>query len=154
MDNEAIDELAQFCADQYYCFDAEQWMQKTTQYRRACLALAGYLSRTSWYGHSEQLDRVGTLARSQLADAADAVNSQDQETLDIARFSARIRVRIAQMRLQVPVQRALKHQQCRDTLCGILPTTLSGSPRRCHALLTARPTLRGAFTPMALPLNA
>jgi len=104
MDNEAIDELAQFCADQYYCFDAEQWMQKTTQYRRACLALAGYLSRTSWYGHSEQLDRVGTLARTQLADAAVAVNSEDQETLDIARFSARIRVRIAQMRLQVPVQ--------------------------------------------------
>ena len=100
MDNQTIEELAQFCADQYYRFDAEQWLEKTATYRCIPIALAKYLSGTSWYGHSEQLDSISTIARANLTGETDAGSSNAQEAIDIARFSGIIRFRIAQMRPQ------------------------------------------------------
>ncbi len=100
MDNQTIEELAQFCADQYYRFDAEQWLEKTATYRCIPIALAKYLSGTSWYGHSEQLDSISTIARVNMTGEADTGSSDAREAIDIARFSGIIRFRIAKMRSQ------------------------------------------------------
>lgn len=97
MDNRTVDELAQFCAEQYYRFNAEDWLRVAQQHRRAPVILARYLSGTSWYGHSEQLEQLAS--RVSVAGADDADDADDAGTaVDIARFSGVIRYRIARMR--------------------------------------------------------
>jgi len=52
--------LAQFCADQYYAFDARAWLRRSKYDRNASTVAAMYLSMTSWYGHEDELGRVAS----------------------------------------------------------------------------------------------
>lgn len=94
MDNRTVEELAQFCAEQYYRFNAEDWLRLAQQHRRAPVILARYLSGTSWYGHSEQLEQLASADLTAIPDDA----GQSDASVDIARFSGVIRYRIARMR--------------------------------------------------------
>lgn len=94
MDNRTVDELAQFCAEQYYRFNAEDWLRLAQQHRRAPVILARYLSGTSWYGHSEQLEQLASRVPGNGADD----DGNAGPAVDIARFSGVIRYRIARMR--------------------------------------------------------
>ena len=63
--------LAQFCADQYYAFDARAWLRRSKYDRNASAVAAMYLSMTAWYGHEDALARIA-------ADAL-ALNSGSEE---------------------------------------------------------------------------
>jgi len=52
--------LAQFCADQYYAFDARAWHRRSKYDRNASTVAAMYLSMTSWYGHERELERIAS----------------------------------------------------------------------------------------------
>lgn len=67
----------------------------------APLVLAKYLSGTSWYGHSDELERIASLAGAR-APADGGTAGRDGESVDIGRFSGIIRARIALMRIPGP----------------------------------------------------
>jgi hypothetical protein len=95
MNNQIIDELTDFCAIQYYDFNADEWLRRIDQYSGAPVVLARYLSETSWYGHSVELERIADTAETSRTGKPSGTTS-----VDIARFSGVIRFRIALMQAQ------------------------------------------------------
>ena len=95
MNNQTIDELTDFCAIQYYDLNADEWLRRIDQYSGAPVVLARYLSATSWYGHSVELERIADTA-----ETARAGTRASTPAVDIARFSGVIRFRIALMQAQ------------------------------------------------------
>ncbi len=60
MDEPAIEDLAQFCADQFSPFDSAAWLIRSGVDGKATAVAAKYLSMTSWYGHEEELERIAS----------------------------------------------------------------------------------------------
>jgi hypothetical protein len=84
--------LAQFCADQYYEFNANTWLQRSTQDRNASAVAAKYLALTSWYGHEVQLERIAAVSMA-------SCGHTQSDGLDLAAFSASVRYAIALKRI-------------------------------------------------------
>jgi hypothetical protein len=99
MSKQEADSLAQFCADQYYAFDANRWLQRSTGDRNASAVAAMYLAMTSWYGHEEQLERIAARSRASHPDATELQDEAHLNGLDLAAFSASVRYAIALKRL-------------------------------------------------------
>ncbi len=95
MNEQTISELTDFCAVQYYDFNADEWLCRIDQYSGAPIVLARYLSATSWYGHSMELERIADTAEN-----ARTGKLAGTPSVDIARFSGVIRFRIALMQAQ------------------------------------------------------
>jgi hypothetical protein len=88
--------LAQFCADQYYAFDA--------QYdRNASTVAAMYLSMTSWYGHEDELERIATDARALYANGEEFRRDAQTSNFDPGLFSSMVRSEIAARRAGRPL---------------------------------------------------
>jgi hypothetical protein len=107
MGKEEFDAFAEFCAAQHADFDERDWEQILPGDGALKAAAASYLSKTSWYGHSEQLEKLSE--RIPAMACADPVrNEQDSGNgtefrFDVALFSANVRYRIALRRLYRPV---------------------------------------------------
>ena len=94
MNQQESEALAQFCADQYYAFDARAWHRRSQYDRHASTVAAMYLSMTSWYGHENELERVAAQALALHASGED-FRSSAPGSFDSARFSAMVRSEIA-----------------------------------------------------------
>jgi len=88
MDHDALAEIEEFCAAQYYAFDAGAWLARARSDGPRVAAAAEYLALTSWYGHEDELAAVATRIR-------DLVGG-DPVRIPLARFSARTRYLLAQ----------------------------------------------------------
>jgi hypothetical protein len=99
MSKQEANALAQFCADQYYAFDAKMWRQRNTEDSNASAVAAMYLAMTSWYGHEEQLESIAAESRSIHANGADFQRAAQSNGLDLANFSASVRYAIALKRI-------------------------------------------------------
>lgn len=95
MNQQESEALAQFCADQYYAFDARAWHRRSQYDRNASTVAAMYLSMTSWYGHEDELERVAAQALAPHASGEDFSVSAQGNSFDSARFSAMVRSEIA-----------------------------------------------------------
>lgn len=95
MNQQESEALAQFCADQYYAFDARAWHQRSQYDRNASTVAALYLSMTSWYGHEDELERVAAGALALHASGEDFRAGAQASSFDSARFSAMVRSEIA-----------------------------------------------------------
>lgn len=95
MNQQESEALAQFCADQYYAFDARAWHQRSQYDRNASTVAALYLSMTSWYGHEDELERVAAGALALHTSGEDFRGSARASSFDSARFSAMVRSEIA-----------------------------------------------------------
>ena len=91
MDQQALDSIAQFCAEQQRSFDPEAWMGRTAIDGKGIAVVAKYLSMTSWYGHEAELE--GIAAR--IADLGGFHREVQAIGLDLTRLSARLRHDIA-----------------------------------------------------------
>lgn len=89
MDSEPQSGIEEFCAAQYYAFDAGAWLARAASDGLRVAAAAEYLSLTSWYGHEEELASVAAHIRATLATGAAA-------GIPLAHFSARTRYLLAQ----------------------------------------------------------
>jgi hypothetical protein len=89
MDHDAHPGIEEFCAAQYYAFDAGAWIARAQQDGLRLATAAEYLAQTSWYGHEEELADVAARIRAQ-------VDRDGGETIVLARFSARTRYLLAQ----------------------------------------------------------
>ena len=102
MNSEESKALAQFCADQYYAFDARAWKRRSQYDHNASTLAALYLSMTSWYGHESELERLAADA-SVLNDSGEAFRRLEHEgRFDPAQFSAMVRSEIAKRHLPTP----------------------------------------------------
>lgn len=88
MDHDALSGIEEFCAAQYYAFDAGAWVARAQRDGLRLAAAAEYLALTSWYGHEQELAEVAARIRAQ-------VGREDPERLPLARFSARTRYLLA-----------------------------------------------------------
>ena len=88
MDRDALSGIEEFCAAQYYSFDAEAWLERAQRDGFRVAAAAEYLALTSWYGHEEALRGVAARIRAQ-------VGGDDGTRLPLARFSGRTRYLLA-----------------------------------------------------------
>jgi hypothetical protein len=88
MDHDALPGIEEFCAAQYYAFDAGAWIARAQRDGLRVAAAAEYLALTSWYGHEEELAEVAARIRAQAGRDA-------PEQLPLARFSARTRYLLA-----------------------------------------------------------
>ena len=107
MNSEESKALAQFCADQYYAFDARAWKRRSQYDHHASTLAALYLSMTSWYGHESELERVAADARA-LNDSGDAFRLEHEGRFDPAQFSTMVRSEIAKRHLptaEIPARR-------------------------------------------------
>lgn len=94
--------LAQFCADQYYAFDARAWKRRSQYDHHASSVAALYLSMTSWYGHEGELERIAADAHT-LNESGEAFHRLEQEgQFDPAQFSSMVRSEIAKRQLPAP----------------------------------------------------
>jgi hypothetical protein len=89
MDHDAHPGIEEFCAAQYYAFDAGAWIARAQRDGLRVAAAAEYLALTSWYGHEEELADVAARIRAQ-------IDRGDPAQLPLARFSARTRFLLAQ----------------------------------------------------------
>ena len=86
--------LAQFCADQYFAFDAHAWHKRSLYDHHASTVAAMYLSMTSWYGHEDELERIASDSRV-LHTSGEAFRRVAQaSTFDPEQFSKRVRFEI------------------------------------------------------------
>jgi hypothetical protein len=99
MSKQEASALAQFCADQYYAFDANMWRQRSIEDSNAAVLAAMYLAMTSWYGHAEQLERIAADSRAIHANGPAFQRAAQSNGLDLARFSASVRYAIALKRI-------------------------------------------------------
>ena len=90
--------LAQFCADQYYAFDAHAWHRRSKYDRNASTVAAMYLSMTSWYGHESELERIAADARALHASGEDFRRQAQTSDFDPGLFSSMVRNEIAARR--------------------------------------------------------
>ena len=88
MDRDALSGIEEFCAAQYYSFDAEAWLERARRDGLRVAAAAEYLALTSWYGHEEALKDVAARIRARVGD-------DDGTRLPLARFSGRTRYLLA-----------------------------------------------------------
>jgi len=95
------DSLAQFCADQYYEFNANTWLQRSIQDRNASAVAAKYLALTSWYGHEYQLERIAAMSMASCSNGTGSQGYTQSDGLDLAAFSASVRYAIALKRIGV-----------------------------------------------------
>lgn len=89
MDHDAHPGIEEFCAAQYYAFDAGAWIARAQRDGLRVAAAAEYLALTSWYGHEDELADVAARIRAQIGRDA-------PEQFALARFSARTRYLLAQ----------------------------------------------------------
>jgi hypothetical protein len=80
--------IEEFCAAQYYAFDAEAWLERARRDGPRVAAAAEYLALTSWYGHEEALMNVAARIR-------DLLGRGEGSPLSLARFSGRTRYLLA-----------------------------------------------------------
>lgn len=95
MNQQESEALAQFCADQYYAFDAKAWQRRSLYDRNASTVAAMYLSMTDWYGHEDELDRIAAEARAMHASGEDFRRSARSSRFDAEVFAAMVRSEIA-----------------------------------------------------------
>ena len=88
MDHDALSGIEEFCAAQYYAFDAGAWLARAQRDGAHVAAAAEYLALTSWYGHEDELAAVARRIRELVGD--------NQAPIALARFSARTRYLLAQ----------------------------------------------------------
>ena len=89
MDHDAHSGIEEFCAAQYYAFDAGAWIARAQRDGLRVAAAAEYLALTSWYGHEEELADIAARIRAQ-------AGRDHPAELSLARFSARTRFLLAQ----------------------------------------------------------
>lgn len=87
--------LAQFCADQYYAFDARAWHRRSRYDRNASTVAAMYLSMTTWYGHEAELERIAADARALYASGEIFQRTVQTSDFDPALFSKLVHSEIA-----------------------------------------------------------
>jgi len=87
--------LAQFCADQYYAFDARAWQRRSRYDRNASTVAAMYLSMTTWYGHEEELERIAADARALYASGEVFQRTAQTSAFNPESFSKLVRSEIA-----------------------------------------------------------
>ena len=87
--------LAQFCADQYYAFDAHAWHRRSKYDRNASTVAAMYLSMTSWYGHERELERIASVALALHASGEEFQRTSQTSALNPELFSKMVRSEIA-----------------------------------------------------------
>jgi hypothetical protein len=87
--------LAQFCADQYYAFDARAWLRRSKYDRNASSVAAMYLSMTSWSGHEDELGRVAADALALHASGEEFQRSAQATPFNPELFSKMVRSEIA-----------------------------------------------------------
>ena len=89
MEHDALPGIEEFCAAQYYAFDAAAWLARAQRDGAHVAAAAEYLALTSWYGHEDELAAVAARIR-------ELVGRDDPVPIPLARFSARTRYLLAQ----------------------------------------------------------
>ena len=89
MDHDALAAIEEFCAAQYFAFDADAWLARAERDGPRVAAAAEYLCLTSWYGHEDELAAVAARIR-------ELVGRDDPVPIPLARFSARTRYLLAQ----------------------------------------------------------
>lgn len=87
--------LAQFCADQYYAFDARAWLRRSKYDRNASTVAAMYLSMTSWYGHENELGRIAADALALHASGEEFQRNAQTGDFNPELFSKMVRSEIA-----------------------------------------------------------
>jgi hypothetical protein len=97
--------LAQFCADQYFAFDARAWKRRSQYDHHASTIAALYLAMSTWYGHETELERIAADAGA-LNAGGEALRRPDQGSFDADQFSAMVRAEIARRRIPAPAARA------------------------------------------------
>ena len=103
--------LAQFCADQYFAFDARAWKRRSQYDHHASTIAALYLAMTTWYGHEAELERIAADAGA-LNAGSDALRRPQQGSFDADQFAAMVRSEISRRRMpSSPVQRAAGEQR-------------------------------------------
>lgn len=98
MSRQESESLAQFCAEQYYAFDASKWLQRSIEDGNASAVAAMYLAMTSWYGHEDQLERIASDARAISPDGGHFQRAAQLSGFDLAGFSVAVRYAIAMKR--------------------------------------------------------
>ncbi len=89
MEHDALAEIEEFCAAQYYAFDAGEWLARAQRDGSSVAAAAEYLALTSWYGHEDELAVIAARIR-------ERIGREDPYRIPLARFSARTRYLLAQ----------------------------------------------------------
>jgi hypothetical protein len=99
MNHEEAKALAQFCADQFYDFDAHAWKRRSRYDHHASTVAALYLSMTTWYGHEEELERIAADARALHETGDEFRRTAQASSFDAAQFSAMVRSEISLRRV-------------------------------------------------------
>jgi len=102
--------LAQFCADQYYVFDARAWHRRSKYDCNASTVAAMYLSMTSWYGHEDELERIAADARALHASGEEFRRAAQTSHFDPGLFSSMVRSEIAARQAGRPLSAKAAHE--------------------------------------------
>jgi hypothetical protein len=111
MNQQESEALAQFCADQFFAFDARAWARRSQYDHHASTVAAMYLSLTTWYGHELELERIA--AGSQALDVTGQASRRASPAteFDPAGFSAMVRAEIARRRIGPAMAAAPRESQ-------------------------------------------
>lgn len=99
MNPQEADALAQFCADQYFSFDARAWRRRSLYDHQASAVAAMYLSMTHWYGHEDELERIAAESQALHVTGESFQRGAQANQLDSAEFATKVRAEIARRRL-------------------------------------------------------
>ena len=112
MDRHATEQLVQFCIAQQKNFSPHDWYARFETDGAAVAFVAKYLSMTSWYGHSEELEKI-TAATCASAENSTGLHRESRIIdFDLPSFSVKLRAGLAVTdQLRPPARRERRHQQ-------------------------------------------
>lgn len=91
--------LAQFCIAQSDEFNPDDWDVQFAMNQKALALAAKYLSKTRWYGHEEELERI-VVATQDVVESSLGLHRESQAIgFDLPYFSYTVRSGIAQARI-------------------------------------------------------